>query len=120
MGALVTVMVSPKLADGCAVAKDAVAALVADGWTPPERLPGFESGEHPAAEADHGKHEANQDRPADVNGGRPAGVDSQESDRDTDKRNQQASSDKSRARTVGLGFPHVIHGLSIAQEVARD
>lgn len=36
MGALVTVMVSPKLADGCDVAKDAVAALVADGWTPPE------------------------------------------------------------------------------------
>lgn len=35
MGALVTVMVSPHLADGCAVAKDAVAALVADGWTPP-------------------------------------------------------------------------------------
>lgn len=35
MGALVTVMVSPKLADGCDVAKDAVAALVADGWTPP-------------------------------------------------------------------------------------
>ena len=35
MGALVTVMVSPTLADGCAVAKDAVAALVADGWTPP-------------------------------------------------------------------------------------
>ena len=36
MGALVTVMVSPTLADGCAVAKDAIAALVADGWTPPE------------------------------------------------------------------------------------
>lgn len=35
MGALVTVMVSPKLADGCAVAQDAVAALVADGWTQP-------------------------------------------------------------------------------------
>lgn len=35
MGALVTVMVSPRLADGCDVAKDAVAALVADGWTPP-------------------------------------------------------------------------------------
>lgn len=32
MGTLVTVMVSPKLADGCDVAKDAVAALVADGW----------------------------------------------------------------------------------------
>lgn len=39
MGALVTVMVSPHLADGCAVAKDAVAALVADGWTPPAHLP---------------------------------------------------------------------------------
>ena len=37
MGALVTVMVSPKLADGCAVAKDAAAALVADGWTQPEK-----------------------------------------------------------------------------------
>lgn len=36
MGALVTVMVSPKLADGCAVAKDAVTALIADGWTAPE------------------------------------------------------------------------------------
>lgn len=36
MGALVTVMVSPHLADGCAVAKDAVAALVADGWKQPE------------------------------------------------------------------------------------
>lgn len=35
MGALVTVMVSPHLADGCAVAKDAAAALVADGWRPP-------------------------------------------------------------------------------------
>ena len=35
MGALVTVMVSPHLADGCAVAQDAVTALVADGWTPP-------------------------------------------------------------------------------------
>jgi hypothetical protein len=38
MGALVTVMVSPHLADGCAVAKDAVAALVADGWTPPAKF----------------------------------------------------------------------------------
>lgn len=36
MGALVTVMLSPHLADGCAVAKDAVAALVADGWKQPE------------------------------------------------------------------------------------
>lgn len=35
MGALVTVMVSPQLADGCAVTQDAAAALVADGWTPP-------------------------------------------------------------------------------------
>ena len=35
MGALVTVMVSPTLKEGCAVAKDAVAALVAEGWTPP-------------------------------------------------------------------------------------
>lgn len=35
MGVLVTVMVSPKLADGCAVTKDAVGALVADGWMPP-------------------------------------------------------------------------------------
>lgn len=33
MGALVTVMVSPHLADGCAVGEEAAAALVADGWT---------------------------------------------------------------------------------------
>ena len=39
MGALVTVMVSPHLADGCAVAKDAAAALIADGWTPPVDFP---------------------------------------------------------------------------------
>lgn len=38
MGALVTVMVSQHLADGCAVAKDAVAALVEDGWTPPKTV----------------------------------------------------------------------------------
>lgn len=35
-GALDTVMVAAHLADGCAVAKDAVAALVADGWRPPQ------------------------------------------------------------------------------------
>lgn len=35
MGALVTVMVSPRLADGCDVAMDAAAALIADGWTAP-------------------------------------------------------------------------------------
>lgn len=33
MGALVTVMVSPQLADGCAVTDEAAAALVASGWT---------------------------------------------------------------------------------------
>ena len=38
MGALVTVMVSPTLADGCTVTKDAVAALVADGWTAPAEV----------------------------------------------------------------------------------
>lgn len=38
MGALVTVMVSPHLADGCAVAQDAVAALVADGWRQSEEF----------------------------------------------------------------------------------
>ncbi|GAA3289190.1 hypothetical protein ACFFON_15385 [Arthrobacter citreus] len=35
MGALVTVMVSPHLTDGCAVAKDAAAWLIANGWTEP-------------------------------------------------------------------------------------
>lgn len=35
MGALVTVMVSPHLADGCDVTDDAAAALVAGGWTAP-------------------------------------------------------------------------------------
>ena len=119
MGALVTVMVSPQLADGCAVAKDAVAALVADGWTQPEGLPRLESSEHPAAETDHSQDEADQDHPADIDRQSPAGTDSQERDHDAYKRNQQASSDKPRARTVGLGFPHVIHGLSISQEVVR-
>ncbi len=118
MGALVTVMVSPHLADGCTVAKDAAAALVADGWRKPERLPGFESGEHPTAEPNHGQHEADQDRPADEHAQGPAGVDSQEGDDDTDKSNQKACGDESRARTVGLSFPHVIHGPSIAQDVA--
>ena len=35
MGALVTVMVSPQLKDGCDVTRDAAAALIAGGWTPP-------------------------------------------------------------------------------------
>lgn len=39
MGAIVTVMVSPQLADGCDVTDEAAAALVADGWTPPPKPP---------------------------------------------------------------------------------
>lgn len=36
MGGLVIVMVTTHLAVGCAVTNDAVAALMTDGWTPPE------------------------------------------------------------------------------------
>lgn len=36
MGALVTVMVSQQLKDGCDVTQDAAAALITHGWTPPE------------------------------------------------------------------------------------
>ena len=35
MGALVTVMVSPHLADGCEVTDGAAAALIAGGWIAP-------------------------------------------------------------------------------------
>lgn len=40
MGALVTVMVSPRLAEGYDAAKDAAAALVADGWQVPQASKG--------------------------------------------------------------------------------
>lgn len=36
MGALVTVMVSRQLKEGCDVTQDAAAALIAAGWTAPE------------------------------------------------------------------------------------
>lgn len=39
MGALVTVMVSPRLRDGCDVVPDAAATLIASGWTPPDTEP---------------------------------------------------------------------------------
>lgn len=115
MGALVTVMVSPKLADGCAVAKDAVAALVADGWAPPERLPGFESSEHAPAEADHSQDEADQDHPADIDRQSPTGTDSHEGSQKAEYRNHHANGNHGRARTFDLRIPQVIHAPSIAQ-----
>lgn len=118
MGALVTVMVSPHLTDGCAVAKDAVAALVADGWTPPERLPGFEDPQCPAAQADHEQHEAGQNHAAGNGAHRAIGTDRQERDRDAGNHDQQTSSDETPAPAPGRGLPHVIHGPSLTQGAA--
>lgn len=49
MGALVTVMVPPHLTDGCAVARDAATALVANGWTAPEERKSLQGTEKLAA-----------------------------------------------------------------------
>ncbi|MET4059969.1 hypothetical protein ABIB35_001514 [Arthrobacter sp. UYP6] len=116
MGQLVTVMVSSHLVDGCDVAKDAMAALVAGGWTPPERLPGFEDPERPTAEAGHEQHETDQNHAASKGAHRVAGADSQNRTPGASKHHQQTGSDEAPATAVGSRCPQVIHGPSLAQE----
>lgn len=118
MGQLVTLMESPHLADGCDVAKEAAAALVAGGWKPPKRLPGFEDPECPTTQADHEQYETDQNHAAGKGAHRVAGADSQEHDPGAGKHDQQTGSDEAPATAVGSRCPQVIHGPSLAQEVA--